>query len=33
MIRVARERRLAEIQIVPLREFAEDAHRTIDDYP
>ncbi len=33
MIRVAREKGLAEIRIVPLREFAEDNHRTIDDYP
>ncbi|MDM7916756.1 MAG: tRNA (guanosine(37)-N1)-methyltransferase TrmD [Candidatus Eisenbacteria bacterium] len=33
MIRVAREKGLAEIRVVPRRELAEDAHRTIDDYP
>ncbi len=33
MIRVAREKGLADVRIVPLREFAEDNHRSIDDYP
>jgi tRNA (guanine37-N1)-methyltransferase len=33
MIRVAREKGLVEIRLVPLRDYAEDNHRTIDDYP
>jgi tRNA (guanine37-N1)-methyltransferase len=33
MIRVARERGLVDIRIVALRDYAEDNHRTIDDYP
>lgn len=33
MIRVAREKGLVEIRIVALRDYAEDSHRTIDDYP
>lgn len=33
MIRVAREKGLARITVVPLREFTEDRHRSIDDYP
>ena len=33
MIRVAREKGLADVRIVALREFAEDNHRSIDDYP
>jgi tRNA (guanine37-N1)-methyltransferase len=33
MIRVAREKGLADVRIIALREFAEDNHRSIDDYP
>lgn len=33
MIRVARTKGLADIRVVPLRDFADDNHRTIDDYP
>lgn len=33
MIRVAREKGLVEIRVVALRDYAEDNHRTIDDYP
>jgi tRNA (guanine37-N1)-methyltransferase len=33
MVRVARERRRLDVQVVWLRDFAEDNHRTIDDYP
>ncbi len=33
MIRVAREKGLANVRVVALREFAEDNHRSIDDYP
>jgi tRNA (guanine37-N1)-methyltransferase len=33
MIRVAREKGAAEIRIVHLREYADDSHRSIDDYP
>lgn len=33
MIRVAREKGLVDIRVVSLRDFADDNHRTIDDYP
>jgi tRNA (guanine37-N1)-methyltransferase len=33
MIRVAREKGKLEVRIVHLREYADDNHRTIDDYP
>lgn len=33
MLRVARESGLVEIRIVNLREFTDDPHRSIDDYP
>lgn len=33
MIRVAREKRLVDIRVVALRDYAEDNHRTIDDNP
>jgi len=33
MIRVARERRLLDVQVVNLRDFTEDRHRTTDDTP
>ncbi len=33
MIRVARAKGAADIRLVHLREFAEDSHRSIDDYP
>lgn len=33
MIRVARVKGMAEIRLVHLREYAEDNHRSIDDYP
>jgi tRNA (guanine37-N1)-methyltransferase len=33
MIRVARLKGAAQIRILPLREYAEDNHRSIDDYP
>src|SRR5256885_1704438 len=33
MIRAAREKGRLEVQIVPLRDFTDDTHRTTDDYP
>lgn len=33
MLRVARDGGLVEIQVVNLREFTDDPHRSIDDYP
>ena len=33
LIRIAREDRRAEINLVDLREFTDDPHRSIDDYP
>jgi tRNA (guanine37-N1)-methyltransferase len=33
MIRVAREKGKVSVHVVPLREYADDNHRTIDDYP
>ena len=33
MIRAAREKGRLEVEIVPLREFTDDTHRTTDDYP
>jgi tRNA (guanine37-N1)-methyltransferase len=33
MIRVAREKGLVRISVVALREFTDDRHRSIDDYP
>lgn len=33
MIRVALEKGLAALRIVPLRDFTDDRHRSIDDYP
>ena len=33
MIRAAREKGRLEVEIVPLREFTDDSHRTTDDYP
>jgi tRNA (guanine37-N1)-methyltransferase len=33
MIRAAREKGRLEVQVVALRDFTEDAHRTTDDYP
>ena len=33
MIRLAREKQELEIDIVNLRDFADDSHRTTDDYP
>ncbi|MGH7741947.1 MAG: tRNA (guanosine(37)-N1)-methyltransferase TrmD, partial [Candidatus Eiseniibacteriota bacterium] len=33
MIRAAREKGALEVQIVPLRDFTDDAHRSTDDYP
>jgi len=33
MIRLAREKQQLAVDIVPLRDFTEDSHRTTDDYP
>jgi tRNA (guanine37-N1)-methyltransferase len=33
MIRAALERERLEVQVVPLRDFTDDSHRTTDDYP
>jgi len=33
MIRVARDKGKVEVRVVPLRDYADDNHRTIDDYP
>ncbi len=33
MIRAAREKERLRVEIVPLRDFTDDAHRTTDDYP
>src|SRR5262249_50967498 len=33
MIRAAREKGRLEVQVVALRDFTEDSHRTTDDYP
>jgi tRNA (guanine37-N1)-methyltransferase len=33
MIRAAREKQRLDVEIVPLRDFTDDAHRTTDDYP
>lgn len=33
MIRIAREKNLVDIRVHHLRDYADDSHRTIDDYP